>query len=138
MADLNRPVPQPDDVTRPFWDACRRRLLCFQHCAACGHGWLPASAVCPRCWSAETEWVPASGEAIVFSFAVYRRAHHPAFEELLPYVVAAIELAEGPRLISNVVGSAPEDIRVGMPVRLDFIEVGGTLLPVFRRADGGR
>jgi uncharacterized OB-fold protein len=137
MADASRPVPQPDDVTRPFWDACRRRLLCFQRCVVCGHRWLPASVVCPRCWSAETEWVPASGDGTVFSFAVYRRAYHPAFEALLPYVVAVIELAEGPRLLSNVIGGAPEGVHVGMEVRLDFIEVGAAVLPVFRRTEGG-
>ncbi len=137
MADASRPVPQPDEVTRPFWDACRHRQLRFQRCGVCGHRWLPASVVCPRCWSATTEWIPASGNATVFSFAGYRRAYHPAFEALLPYVVAVIELAEGPRLISNVIDAVPEDIRVGMNVQLDFIEVGGTPLPVFRRTNGG-
>ncbi len=79
----------------------------------------------------------AGGEGTVFSFAVYRRAYHPAFKPLLPYVVAVIELAEGPRLVSNVVGVQPEDVRVGMRVRLEFRETEGIPLPVFRPRSGG-
>jgi len=129
-----RPLPHPDEVTRPFWDACARRVLCFQQCDACAHRWLPASVVCPRCWSDATTWVEASGRGTVFSFAVYHRAYHPAFKALLPYVVALIELAEGPRLISNVVGVAPERINVGMAVRLSFDDSGEMALPVFHPA----
>jgi len=79
-------------------------------------------------------WVESAGHGTVFSFAVYHRAYHPAFEPLLPYVVAVIELGEGPRLISNVVGVPPGDVRVGMPVRLESVNLGDTALPVFRPA----
>lgn len=137
MAETSRPVPQPDDVTRPFWDACARRELRFQQCDGCGNWWLPPSVACSRCWAAETQWVRAAGEGTVFSFAVYRRAYHPAFKPLLPYVVAVIELAEGPRLVSNVVGVPPEDVHVGMRVRLEFQETEGIPLPVFRPPRGG-
>jgi len=131
-AELPYPAPQPDEVTRPFWDACARRELCFQECAGCGHRWLPPSVLCPRCWGADTRWTPACGEGTVFSFAVYHRAYHPAFRSRLPYVVAVIELGEGPRLLSNVVGMAPAEVRVDMPVRLEFQDEGGVTLPVFR------
>lgn len=133
-ADLPYPSPQPDAVTQPFWDTCARRQLCFQECAGCGHRWLPPSVLCPRCWGGNTRWVPARGEGVVFSFAVYHRAYHPAFRSRLPYVVAVIELSEGPRLVSNVIGIAPAEIRVDMPVRLDFEDEGGVMLPVFRPA----
>ncbi|MFQ5666119.1 MAG: Zn-ribbon domain-containing OB-fold protein [Candidatus Binatia bacterium] len=135
MADFHRPVPQPDDVTRPFWDACARRMLCFQQCATCGYRWLPASVLCPRCWAADTQWVQSGGSGTVFSYAVYHRAYHPAFKPLLPYAAAVVELSEGPRLVTNVVGAAPQDIRVGMPVQLEFIEVEQSVLPVFRPAE---
>jgi len=137
MAETSRPVPQPDDVTRPFWDACARRELRFQQCDHCGCQWLPPSVVCPRCWAADTRWVRATGEGTVFSFGVYRRAYHPVFKPLLPYVVAVIELAEGPRLVSNVVSVRPEDVHVGLHVRLEFQETDGVALPVFRPAGGG-
>jgi len=134
MAGAERPVPRPDEVTHPFWKACARGALCFQECGECGHRWLPASVVCPRCWSERATWVESAGHGTVFSFAVYHRPYHPAFEPLLPYVVAVIELAEGPRLISNVVGIAAGDVCVGMPVRLEFVNLDGTVLPVFRPA----
>jgi len=132
MTATRRRVPDPDDVTRPFWEACARRELVYQRCTGCAHRWLPASVVCPRCWSESPRWIRARGDATVFSYAVYHRAYHPAFKSLVPYVVAVIELGEGPRLVSNVVGIHPRDVGVGMPVRLDFQEVEGGLLPVFR------
>lgn len=136
MAETRRRAPDSDDVTRPFWEACGRRELVYQRCAGCAHCWLPASVVCPRCWGVNPEWVQARGDATVFSYAVYHRAYHPAFEALVPYVVAVIELGEGPRLISNVVDIPPEAVTVGMTVRLDFQEVEGGLLPVFRPESG--
>ncbi len=82
-------------------------------------------------------WVEASGAGTVFTYAVYRRAYHPAFKPLIPYAVAVIELAEGPRLISNVVDVPVEEIHVGMEVRLTFIDAGTATLPVFRPAKAG-
>jgi uncharacterized OB-fold protein len=123
------PLPQPDPLTGAFWDACRRRVLEVQACGACGHLFLPPGPRCPRCWSARLEAREVSGRGSVFSFAVYRRTYHPALPA--PYVVALIELAEGPRLISNVVGCAPEEVRVGMPVRVRFEQVGDFALPRF-------
>ena len=130
-----RPRPRPDDVTRPFWEACERRTLCFQQCTECGHRWLPASVVCPRCWFEPTVWIESGGAGIVFSFAVYHRAYHPAFESLLPYVVAVIELTEGPRLISNLIDVSPDQVHVGMAVCLSFMNISGAVLPVFRPAE---
>lgn len=132
-----RPRPQPDPITRPFWNACARRRLCFQTCTACGARWLPASVVCPRCWSDAIVWREAIGTGTVFSFTVYHRAYHPAFEPLLPYIVAVIELTEGPKLVSNVLDIAPDRLRVGAPVRLDFLDLGDIALPVFRPAARG-
>ncbi len=133
-----RPLPAPDEVTRPFWSACAEHRLCFQQCRACGYRWLPASVVCPRCWAGECDWVPSEGEGTVFSLAVYHRAYHPAFQALLPYVVAVIELAEGPRLVSNLVGVQPQDVSVGMAVRLEFLDLDDRALPLFRpRTRGG-
>lgn len=137
MTQTAPPVPQPDAVTRPFWDGCARRELLYQQCGRCAHRWLPPSVACPRCWADDVDWARASGEATVFSFAVYRRAYHPAFAASLPYVVAAVELAEGPRLLSNVVGAPPEKLRVGTRVRLEFEERNGAVLPVFRPLAGG-
>ncbi len=127
------PAPQPDALTRPFWEACRRHVLEVSACADCGHLFLPPGPRCPRCWSTQLQPRAVSGEGSVFSFAVYRRTYHPAVPA--PYVVALVELAEGPRLISNVVGCAPEAVRVELKVRVRFDDVGDFTLPRFEPAD---
>lgn len=137
MVDTSRPVAQGDAVTAPFWDGCRRRELVVQECGACRFRWLPGSVVCPRCWSEAVTWSPAVGEGTVVSFAVYRRSFHAAFTSLVPYVVAIVELAEGPRLVTNVVGVPPEVVTVGMPVRVEFQPIADPVLPVFRPAGEG-
>jgi uncharacterized OB-fold protein len=101
-------------------------------CGDCGHPFLPPGPRCPRCWSTQLHQRAVSGEGSVFSFAVYRRTYHPAVPA--PYVVALVELAEGPRLISNVVGCAPEAVRVDMSVRVRFDDVGDFTLPRFEPA----
>ena len=126
------PVPQPDALTQPFWDACRRHVLEAPECEICGYLFLPTGPRCPRCWSNRLRARALSGEGSVFTFAVYRRSYHPALPA--PYTVALIELREGPRLISNIVGCAPEEVGVGMPVRVRFEDVGEFTLPRFEPA----
>ena len=131
------PLPAPDALTRPFWEACRRRELVVSCCEECGHRFLPLGPCCPRCWCPRLGSRRVSGRGRVFSFVVYRRAYHPALPA--PYVVALVELEEGPRLISNVVGCAPEEVEVDMPVRVRFDDVGEFTLPRFEPvADEGR
>lgn len=135
MSDGARPpLPQPDALTRPFWDACRRHELRVWACSDCGRLFLPPGSCCPRCWSMEIKLHAVSGKGRVFSFGVYRRTYHPAIPA--PYVVALVELEEGPRLISNIVGCAPEEIEVDMPVRVRFEEVGDFTLPHFEPVNG--
>ena len=138
MPDTSPPLPRPDALTGAFWDACRRHELVAACCADCGHRFLPPGPRCPRCWSPGVAPRAVSGEGRVYSFAVYRRSYHPGFP--VPYVVALVELAEGPRLISNVVGCAPEEVEVDMPVRVRFDDVGEFSLPRFEPLDtrGGR
>ena len=96
------PLPQPDALTAPFWDACRRGALEVSACGDCGHLFLPPGPCCPACWSMQLTARPVSGRGRVFSFAVYRRTFHPGMPA--PYVVALVALDEGPRLNSNNVG----------------------------------
>ena len=118
--DFDFPVPVPSSETEPFWAAAREERLVLPRCDACGGHWFPPSLACPRCGFERYSWVPASGRGTVFSFVVYHRVYHRAFKEKVPYVVAVIELEEGPRLISNVVGIAPEKVRCDMPVSVVF------------------
>ncbi len=123
------PLPQPTVFTEPFWDACQDQKLSVRTCADCDHLFLPGGPVCPQCWSANLSMKAVSGRGEVFSFVVYRRTYHPSIPA--PYVVALIELSEGPRLISNVVGCAPEDVHIGMQVQVKFEPEDGFMLPRF-------
>ncbi len=137
MSEAQLPLPQPDALTESFWQACRRGILEVQSCSACGHDFLPPGPCCPRCWSTGLSARAVSGRGRVFSFVVYRRTYHPGMPA--PYVVALIELDEGPRLISNVVGCAPEEVAIDMPVQVRFEAAGEFSLPRFAPAavDGG-
>jgi len=132
MSDTNEhpfPLPVPGRYTQPFWDACQRGVLEVPACLDCGRMFLPGGPVCPACWSSKLDLRPVSGNGEVFTFTVYRHSYHPALKT--PYVVALIELTEGPRLISNIVGCAPEDVEIGMAVRVQFEREGDFTLPRF-------
>ncbi len=136
MPDAKPPLPSPDALTAPFWEACRSGKLEVSACGDCGHRFLPPGPCCPRCWSTRLARQEVSGRGRVQSFAVYRRTYHPGMPA--PYVVALIELDEGPRLISNVVGCAPEEVAIEMQVEVRFERAGDFTLPRFAPADGGR
>ncbi len=106
-----------EQLSGPFWDACRRGELHLQRCAG-GHLRYPVSIVCPTCLSTEADWERVSGDGEVYSFAVFRHQYKEDWP--VPYTVALVRLAEGPTLISNVVGVEPDAVRVGMPVSVVF------------------
>jgi uncharacterized OB-fold protein len=127
-------VPSP--TTQAFWAATADEQLLLQRCASCGHTQLYPRATCTSCSSTDLGWVPASGRATLHTFTVARRATHPGFDGAEPYVVAIIELAEGPRITGNVVGCPVDDVRVGMSLALMWDEPGedGIRLPLWRPA----
>jgi uncharacterized protein len=90
-------------VNEPHWSALVAGRLMFQRCA-CGHSWLPPRAECPQCLQPAPTWVQARGAGSLVSWVVFHVAYHPSLQDELPYNVAIIELQEGPRLVSNVVG----------------------------------
>ena len=118
-----KPLPRSTPESAPFWDACRRHALELQQCDACQQFWFPPSNRCPHCLSADWKWSPVSGNGEVFTFTVFHRAYHKGFAGELPYAVAVVELAEGPRLVSNIVGCAPESVKIGLPVSVVFEDV---------------
>jgi len=136
MPDPQPPLPQPDALTAPFWEACRRGALEVLACEECGHHFLPPGPCCPHCWSRRFAPREVSGHGRVESFAIYRRTYHPGMPA--PYVVALIELDEGPRLISNVVRCAPEEVAIDMRVEACFEEAGSFTLPRFAPSGPGR
>jgi len=130
-----KPVPTLDDLNRPFWDGCRKGELRLQKCCSCGHVRYPIAAYCPECLSEEAEWTPLSGRGTVFSTIVFHQVYHPAFKNDVPYNVSLIQLDEGPRMFSNVVGVPPGSVKVGERVEVLFDAVTDELtLPRFRLA----
>ncbi len=123
MSDHKKPLPRVDEEGRGYWEGLVRHELWFQRCRDCGTSRFPPRAVCPACLSSATEWVRASGRGTVYSFTVTYQNQAPGFRESLPYVLAVVELAEGPRLMTNVVGCAPDAVRVGMPVVVEYEDV---------------
>ena len=118
-----KPLPRIDEESRGYWEALARHELYFQRCRDCGTKRFYPRAVCPVCLSSATEWVRASGRGTVYSFTVTYQNQAAGFREELPYVLAVVELAEGPRLMTNVVGCAPEAVRIGMAVEVVFEDV---------------
>jgi uncharacterized OB-fold protein len=124
MADAARkPVPRPAPESLPYWQAARGHRLELPRCNACGKFWFPPSQCCPHCLAADFAWTPVSGKGKVFSFVTFHRVYHPAFARDVPYVVALVELEEGPRMLTNIVGVAPEKVACEMPVKVVFDDV---------------
>jgi uncharacterized OB-fold protein len=131
---LPLPVPQPNADSLPYWNAARERKLLIRKCNACNELHFMPRHLCPHCWSDRLEWVEARGTGTVHSFTVMRRASHPAFGPLTPYVVALIELDEGPRMVTNVLGDDALSVQIGDRVEVTFETRGeGAMLPQFQR-----
>jgi uncharacterized OB-fold protein len=120
-------------VAAPYWNALAAGRHAFQRCTACGHAWLPPRHECPNCLQSAYAWETASGQAQLVSWVVFHVAFDPAFAARLPYNVAIVELAEGPRLISNVVGiDDPEALAIDQPLELVIESEDGVAIPRYR------
>lgn len=115
-----KPLPEVLPETAPFWQAAKRHELVFQQCRACGQRMHFPRLMCHQCLSKEIEWVTATGRGTVYSYTIVHQAAHESFASEVPYVYAIIELDEGIRMISNVVGVAPDAVHIGMPVKVVF------------------
>ena len=135
---LPNPRPSPTEDSKPFWDACLKQELLLQKCEDCGQHRFPPSVLCPKCMSTDYSWTKASGRAKVFTWQITHSAFYPAWD--LPYNVAIVELEEGPRMHTNIVGCKNEDIHFDMPVELVFekLEDQDWYLPKFKPATKGK
>lgn len=111
----------------PFWDAAREGRLMFQRCTECSHIRWPAAPMCPECLQRGGEWVEVSKAGTIWSFAIYEVAYDDAHLPDLPYNVALVDLDAGPRLITNIVGIANDQLEVGMRVTAVFVDGQGGL-----------
>ena len=99
-----KPIPAITPDMRPFFEAAQRHELRVQRCRGCGALRFPARAICSDCLSTDADWVPVSGRGEIFSFNVMHQVYHPGFAAEVPYAVVLVKLAEGPKMISNLVG----------------------------------
>ncbi len=128
-----RPHPEPTPLTEPFWQEARARRLAIQHCSSCRQYQFYPRIHCIHCGAQSLEWEVVSGRGTIYSYTVSMRAPTPAFS--VPYIVAIVELDEGPRMLSNVVDCEPAEITVGSLVQVDFLALDSEIsLPVFRLA----
>jgi uncharacterized OB-fold protein len=129
-------VPVPTPETQPFWDGCAAGELRIQRCADCSAPYFYPRPVCPACGSTRVEWFTASGRARLYSYVIN---HRPArgFEDDAPYAIAVVQLAEGPRMMTNLTGipATPDDLILDMPLRVVFEQRGEVSLPMFTPAE---
>lgn len=125
----------PTQETQPFFDGAKEAVLRLQVCEKCDTWMYPSKKCCQRCGSPELSWRDANGTGTIYAHARLHRKYHPRHEGKLPLVIAWIDLDEGVRIPSNIVGSDFSELKAGMPVRVTFeLEPGGYAIPVFERA----
>jgi len=121
MSEYYKPLPSPTPISSPFWEAARRHELSLQHCAACNAYIYYPRERCPNCFSDRLEWERVSGRGKVYSYTVVRHASSRSFADQ-PYVLAIVELDEGPRLTTNIIAE-PDSVKIGMAVVVHFSDV---------------
>ncbi|WP_200308372.1 Zn-ribbon domain-containing OB-fold protein [Streptomyces adelaidensis] len=127
-------LPEVDAFTRTYWDAAAEGRLLLRRCgvAACGRAHHYPREFCPYCWSEDVRWEEAAGHATLYTWSVVHRNDLPPFGERTPYVAAVVDLVEGPRMMSEVLGCREGELRVGMGLEVVFREAGEFRVPVFR------
>lgn len=117
-----KPLPVPQPESDRYWSGALAGELWLRRCLDCKQAYFYPRNICPLCGSANVEWFMASGRATLYTFAIAHRAPHPGFEGEVPFVTAIVELAEGPRMATNIVGVAPDEanLQIGMALRAVF------------------
>ena len=130
MAERFEPPVSP--AAEPFWEATREQRLVLQWCTDCAAPVHYPREVCPKCLGRALEFRPASGRGVVYAASVHPKPSNPTMADRVPYVVALVELEEGVRLMTNVVGCDPETVAVGLPVKITWEALSdGRHLPLF-------
>ena len=132
---MDRMAPQPTPETQHFWDGCKAGELRLQTCKSCdGGAYFPPRPFCPKCGSRDVEVVKASGKGVLWSYVINQRPRPDMGKE--PHSIAVVQLEEGPRLMTNIVGcpQTPEALVLDMPVEVEFLPVGDVALPLFHPA----
>jgi len=128
-------LPTIEDESRPFWDAAREHRFLVARCGSCGRAHHYPRPFCPFCWSGDVSWEDASGRATLYTYStVYMNDLFP-FKDKLPYIAAVVDLEEGPRVMTRLVDVKDTDLRIGMPLVVDYEQLTDEITaPVFRVA----
>lgn len=133
-----KPLPTRTAEAAPFWEGALQGQLRTQYCPACRRHQFPPRRLCMHCGGRNVGWQGVSGRGRVYSFTIVHRAPEPAFAAEVPYAVAVVDLEEGGRMMTNIVGCAPDDVRVGMEVCAVFERVADDVALVKFRPAGGQ
>ncbi|MFN4088853.1 MAG: Zn-ribbon domain-containing OB-fold protein [Alphaproteobacteria bacterium] len=129
-----KPVPVVDADSAPYWHGAKEGRLMIQRCRETGRTFLYSRRLVPG--AGDADWIEASGEGEIYSWTVARRPAGAAFKEDVPYVVASVTLAEGARILTNIVTDDPDGVHIGQKVRVVFDAVSDELtIPKFRPVD---
>jgi len=128
-----RPIPSPNPGTAPYWKAARAHRLSLPRCLDCGKFHSYPRSLCPHCSSANLEWAECSGRGFIYTFTEVFRAPSKAFAAEVPYVIAVVELEEGPHLMTRLLTRDNKSVRIGQPVAVAFEDLDDEIsLPVFK------
>ena len=130
-----KPAPVVTPETAPFWEAAQREELQIQRCNTCKEHYFYPRPFCPTCFSEDVSWVQVSGRATLASYVINHRPVR-GWEDDAPYAIAVVQLEEGPRMATNIVGipNTPDDLVLDMALQVCFVEQGGMKVPKFRPA----
>jgi uncharacterized OB-fold protein len=137
-----KPVPVPDEESRPFFEGALEGRLMLRRCPACGAFMWPVGGIgtplrprCVECFSGKLEWAASSGTGTLYSFVLMHQVYDPAFADDVPYNIAVVELDEGVRMTTNIVGCPNDELEIGMRVEVTFEQLSEQVaLPKFRPA----
>lgn len=145
--EISYSKPVADWETRAYWEGCGRHELVLQRCADCARVQFRPRSICASCLSSDVEEFVASGRGFVYSFTVTHQNQDPRFRDACPYVLAYVQLEEGPQLFTHIVGCEPAEVRIDMPVEVEFVDLeidpskdaargieGGAAIPRFHPA----
>ncbi len=132
---VEKPLPVPNSDTKELFAGAKRGELMIQRCGQCGESRFVARQRCDACGSSESAWVAASGRGTLVSFAAVHQKYHPGFFDEIPYLIATVELEEGPRITTNIVELDGAEPKGGMALEVIFDNRSDEItIPVFRPA----
>ena len=133
MTTTGRPIPTPDEASAPFFKAAKEGTLLLKYCPNCERYFGPERDICDICFNYQLEWRPSAGKGEVYTFIIMHQITNPAFANEVPYNVLTVELDEGPRIKSNMVGIPDSEIKVGQRVEAVFEDVNDEVaIPHFK------